>query len=172
MTQMWAWLCLQNCYDVKRPVNWKCSPWNNSPGSSSLVVHCMWNHNIVCNVCRCGSGCLRGGGKATWECPEGLLFLLLLLLLERARGPWSCTSKQPFPLYQLLPQSAEAFRTLSLQHSFKNQSMQIKNATPQFTVINGSKQSWRQKGMLSRAWNLSSRAWHTKIRSLRLTLNA
>lgn len=58
---------------------------------------------------------------------------------------------------------------LSLKHYFKNQSMQIKNATSQFTVLNGSKQSWRQKGMLSGAWNLSSRTGHGKIRSLRLT---
>lgn len=121
-------------------MNWKCSPWDNSPGSSSPVTHCAWSHDEVCNVCRCGSGCLRGGGKAAWECPEGLLFLLLLLL-ERARGPWSCTSKPPFPLHQLLPQSAEAFRTLSLKHSFKNQSMQIKNATPSTSVYS---YKWKQ----------------------------
>lgn len=42
--------------------------------------------------------------------------------------------KTPFPLYQLLRQSAEVFRTLSLKHSFKNQSMRIKTAIPSTSV--------------------------------------
>lgn len=66
-TLKWAWLCLQNCCDVKKPVNWKCSPWYNSPESSSLVIHCTWSHGEVCNICRCNSVCLGEGGKAAWN---------------------------------------------------------------------------------------------------------
>lgn len=125
----------------------------------SLHVEPQWS---LGNICRHNSVRLREGGKAAWDYPEGLFFPLVV---GENTQPLAMFVKTPFPLYQLLPQC-----------SFKNQSMQTKKATPLTSVYgykgNQAKKSWRQIGMVSQAWNLSSRRGCLKIKSLKPALNA